>query len=394
MKRPPGLWSFLTLFAAGLLLLPPAQAAKSPIRIGLAATFSGGLAVSGQAIERGLTIAVDEINARGGLLGGRRLEIVKRDDGGKPANGVAVVRDLAGEGVVAIFGGLFTPVTLAQLGTVHDLKIPYMDPWAAGTPITRNGRNPNYMFRVSANDDYADKFLVDYAIKQLGRKRPGLALENTAWGQSNQKGLTKWLDKAGLKAVGIEKFNWGDTDMSPQLGRLRRADADILIMVANAPEGAQVVKSKAKIGWGVPILSHWGISGGKFAELTGKLSEGVTFLQTYTFFGPQNERGKYVLKALKAKYGIQGPEDITAPVGTANAYDAMHLLAMAIEQAGSTKGPAIQQALENLRGQYRGLIKVYRRPFTPEEHDALSAEDFVMCVWKGGKILPVSMVRQ
>lgn len=393
MKRWYALMGVLAFILSGLLLLPAPEAAKPPIKIGLAATFSGGLAVSGHAIERGLTVAVDEINAKGGLLGGRQLVIVKRDDEGKPANGVAVVRDLAGEGVAAIFGGLFTPVTLAQVATVHELKIPYMDPWAAGTPITRNGRNPNYMFRVSVNDDYADKFFVDYATKKLGKKRPGLILENTAWGQSNEVGLKKWLTGGGVKWVGPEKFNWGDTDMSPQLGRLRSGDADLLIMVANAPEGAQVVKSKAKIGWDVPVLSHWGISGGKFAELTGALSKTVLFVQTYTFFGPQSERGQYVLKALKDKFGIEGPEGITAPVGTANAYDAMHLLAMAIEQAGGTDGPKVQQALENLQGEYRGLIKVYKRPFTPEEHDALTAEDFIMCGWKEGKILPVSMIQ-
>jgi len=179
--------------------------------------------------------------------------------------------------------------------------------------------------------------------------------------------------------------------MSPQLLRLKNAGADVVILVANAPEGAQVVKSRAKIGWEIPMVSHWGISGGNFAELTGELSDGVAFLQTYSFFGKQNERGEAVLKALKEKYGVKGPEDITAPVGVANAYDGMHLVALAIEQAQAAEGSKIREALENLKAEYRGLIKTYRRPFTPEQHDALSDEDYILAVWKGGKIVPVSM---
>jgi branched-chain amino acid transport system substrate-binding protein len=152
-----------------------------------------------------------------------------------------------------------------------------------------------------------------------------------------------------------------------------------------------VVKSRAKIGWEVPMVSHWGISGGRFAELTGELSDGVAFLQTYSFFGKQNERGVALLKALKDKYGAKGPEEVTAPVGVANAYDGMHLVALAIEQAQAAEGPKIRDALEGLKAEYPGLIKMYRRPFSPEQHDALTDDDYLMVVWKGGQIVPVAM---
>jgi branched-chain amino acid transport system substrate-binding protein len=138
------------------------------------------------------------------------------------------------------------------------------------------------------------------------------------------------------------------------------------------------------------MVSHWGISGGRFAELTGDLSDGVAFLQTYSFFGKQNERGEYVLKMLKEKYGVKGPEDVIAPVGTANAYDGVHLVAMAIEQAGSSEGTKVRDALENLGAEYKGLIKIYRKPFTAEQHDALNDGDYIMVVWKAGKIVPLA----
>ena len=370
--------------------IPASAQSKDPVKIGLGAAVSGGSAASGEAIKRGLLIAIDEVNAKGGVLGGRKLELVVRDDEGDPAKGVKNARELVErEKAVIIFGGLHTTVALAQVPVWHELKTPYMGAWAAGTEIAQNGQKPNFVFRVSANDDYADKFLVRYATEVLKKSKPGLLLENTAWGQSNEVGLTKWLGQKNLKAVGIEKFNWGDPDMSPQLLRLKNAGADHVIMVANAPEGAQVVKSRAKIGWEIPMVAHWGISGGRFAELTGDLSDGVAFLQTYSFFGKQNERGQAVLKALKDKYGVKGPEDAIAPVGTANAYDGLHLVALAIEQAGATDGPKVRDALENLKAEYHGLIKAYKRPFTSEQHDALTDDDYIMVVWKGGKIVPV-----
>lgn len=379
----------LAVLALALLLPAPAPAAD-PIKLGLAAAVSGGSAASGEAIKRGLVIAIDEVNAKGGLLGGRKLELVIRDDEGNPAKGVTIARELVErEKVVAVFGGLHTTVALAQVPVWHELKIPYMGVWAAGTNIARNGQKPNYVFRVSANDDYADRFMTRYALDTLKRTKPGLLLENTAWGQSNEVGLLKWLGERKVKHVGIEKFNWNDPDMSPQLLRLKNAGADVVVLVANAPEGAQVVRSRAKIGWEVPMVSHWGISGGRFAELTGDLSDGVAFLQTYSFFGPQNPRGQGVLKALRDKFGVKGPEEITAPVGTANAYDGLHLVALAIAQAGAAEGSKIREALETLKADYAGLIKTYKQPFTAEQHDALTDDDYIMVVWKGGKIVPV-----
>ncbi len=383
---------FLALVAAAMAAGRAQVVAQSqpPIKVALVAAMSGGSALSGEAIKRGLTVAIDEINAKGGLLGGRKLELVIRDEEGQPQKGVTAARDvIEREKAVAVFGGLHSPVSLAMLPVFHELKVPYMGVWAAATNITRNGRNPNYMFRVSANDDLVDKFLVRHVTQALKRQKPGVILENTPWGASNQEGLTKWLGQAGMKPVGIEKFNWNDPDMSPQLLRLKGGGADSLIMIANAPEGAQVVKSKAKIAWEVPIVSHWGISGGRFSELTGELSESVVFVQTYSFFGKQNEVGERVIAALKAKYNLKGPEDILAPVGTANAYDAMHLVAAAIAKAGSTDGPKVRDALESL-DEYKGLIKTYKRPFTAEEHDALNDNDYLLVTWRGGKIVPAT----
>ena len=127
------------------------------VKIGLVAALSGDSALSGEAITRGLTVAIDEINARGGVLGGRKLALVRRDDESNPAKGQLAARELIEkEKVAVVFGGIDTPVSAALVGVMHELKTPYMGVWAAGTNITNNGKNPNFMFRVSAVDERVD----------------------------------------------------------------------------------------------------------------------------------------------------------------------------------------------------------------------------------------------
>jgi len=153
------------------------------MKLGLVAAMSGQSAKSGEAIVRGLSIAIDEINAGGGVLG-KKLQLVVRDDESNPAKGVIAARELVQrEKVVTLFGGLDTPVSIAIVPFANQSKVPFMGVWAAGTLITRNGAAENYVFRVSAVDVLVDKALVDYAIKKYAAKNPGMILINNPWGE-------------------------------------------------------------------------------------------------------------------------------------------------------------------------------------------------------------------
>ena len=366
--------------------------AADPIKIGQVAALSGASAQSGEAITRGLTLAIDEINAKGGLLGGRMLELVQRDDESSPPKGLIAARELISENVAAIFGGIDTPVSLAMVPLLNKEKRIYMGVWAAGTGITRNGADPNYAFRVSAVDGLVDIKLLKFAHQKFGSKKAGLMLINNPWGQGNEKGLVA-ASKAdpSVEIAGVEKYENNDVDMVPQLARLKDAGADCIILVGNAAPASQVMKSRERMGWMVPVVSHWGISGGRLPELTGPTAGDADFVQTYSFFGKQGPVGQRVLAALEKKYPqIKGPQEVFAPVGTADAYDAMHLLALAIAQAGSTDPDAIRAALEDLKTSYSGLIKTYTRPFTHDNHDALGPDDYIMVHYEGDKIGPVN----
>ena len=365
------------------------SASQSPVKIGLVAALTGESALSGEAISRGLQVAIDEVNIAG-VLGGRPLELVSRDDESDPAKGVATARELIEqEDVAVVFGGLDSPVSLAMLPVFHELTTPYMGVWAAATGITRNDFKPNYAFRVSANDNLVDKFLLRYAKQKYNVSKVGLMLINNPWGESNQAGFEEWSKEFQIEIAGIEKFNEEDSDVTAQLTRLKNAGAQALMLVANAAPAAQVMRSLTRIKWDVPIISHWGISGGRFPELAGEIANKVEFIQTYSFFGTQSPIGQKVLKKLADKFQLKEPSEILAPIGTANSYDALMLTAKAIDQAGSTEGAKIQVALENLP-QYKGLIKTYNKPFTPDNHDALTEDDYIMVRWEENKIVPVA----
>ncbi len=379
------------LLAATAILARASRAtAAEPVKLGLVAALSGQSAKSGEGVTRGLQVAMDEVNARGGV-GGRPLVLVRRDDESNPAKGQTAARELIDrEGVAALFGGIDSPVSQAIVPIVNAAKVPFMGVWAAATSITRNGADPNYCFRVSAVDALVDKRLISHATGPMGARKPGLMLVNNGWGESNNAGLTAAAQAANVTLAGVERFDDKDVDMAPQLQRLRGQGADAVILVGNAAPGAQVVKAMQRGAWAVPVVSHWGISGGRFPELAGSWAGRVQFVQTYSFFGKQGPVGERVTKALMARYpDVKGPGEIVPPVGVANAYDALMLLAAAMNAAGSTDGDAVRVALEGL-GRHEGLIKTYDHPFSPGNHDALNEQDYVMVRYNGEVIEPVA----
>jgi branched-chain amino acid transport system substrate-binding protein len=374
--------------AISTILIMPAKAEET-IKVGLVAALSGQSAKSGEAITRGLTIAIDEINKAGGILG-RQVELIRRDDESNPSKGLLAARELVQrEKVAVLFGGLDTPVSLAIAPVANQMKFPFMGVWAAGTPITQNGAKENYVFRVSAVDEIVDEALVEYAVKKYDVKKPGMMLINNPWGESNEKGFNKALEKRGMSVAGIERFESADSDVVPQLTRLKNSGADVLLMVANVAPSAQVVKSLDRMGWDVPIVSHWGPAGGRFGELAGPSAEKVHFIQTFAFTEADTGKSAEIMMTLKARFPeIKTIADVTPSVGIANAYDAMHLSALAIEKAGNTKGADIRQGFYEI-GTYEGLIKTYNTPFTPDNQDALGPNDYVFTHFVNDQIVPI-----
>ncbi|WP_410478199.1 ABC transporter substrate-binding protein [Pseudomonas syringae group sp. J309-1] len=390
--RLPNLQRLLFPVAAAVTLnmamFGGAQAAEPPIKVGLVAALSGQSAKSGEALSRGLTMAINEVNAKGGVLG-RQLELVRRDDESNPSKGMLAARELVQrEKVTVLFGGLDTPVSLAIVPLANQMKVPFMGIWAAGTKITENGAADNYVFRVSAVDELVDEALVKYGVDN-GMKKPGMILINNPWGESNEAGFKRALEKRGMANAGVERIQDSDLDVVPQLTRLKNAGADTLLMVGNVGPSAQVVKSLDRMGWDVPVVSHWGPAGGRFGELAGPNASRVHFIQTYVFTEHNSPKGDALLAALKTAYPqIKTLADVTPAVGIANAYDALHLATLAIEKAGNTDGKAVRDGFYAI-SEYDGLIKHYKQPFTVQKHDALGPDDYLFTHFVNDQIVPL-----
>ncbi len=366
----------------------------SPIRIGLDADLT--VLQAGEAIRRGIVLAIDEINASGGVLG-RPLELVVRDNRGNPARGMDNIEELARlDDLVAVVGGMLTPVVLAQLETIHQHRLIYLGPWAAGTVVVDNGYDPNFVFRVSVRDEHAGGFLIDAAL-QRGFRRPGLLLWRTSWGRSNEAAMTAALDRLGMEPAGIQWFHSGQRNISAEIDALMANGADVVMLVANGPESAAVIREMAlrPEDERLPIISHWGITGGNVPQRLGAALDAVdlTFLQTFSFVDPRfPETTARVYESYCLRFGdCVSPERVQSPVGTAQAYDLVHLLRQAIEQAGSIDRDRIRVAMENLQP-HRGLVRHYDPAFTADRHDALDASDFRLFRFaEGGAIIPMAV---
>jgi branched-chain amino acid transport system substrate-binding protein len=377
------------------LLCSQSFAETKPLYIGLDADMSAVAKAGGIAIQRGAEIAINEINQTGGLLG-RKLELIIKDHRGNPARGLVNISEFADqEDLLAILGGVHTSVVLKELPVIHQHKLIFLDPWAAGTPIVDNGFKPNYVFRVSVRDKEAGKVFIDYA-KKNGISKIALLLEQTAWGRSNEKSITEFSAKSGVEILGVQWFNWGQKSFDHELSAFNSLDIGAIIMVANAPEGADFIKDLVTqpLLLSLPIISHWGIASGDFVEKVGLDSLNkvkLSVLQTYSFERPYNqEKNDFVISRYQDLFDSSvNAKTIQAAPGVAHAYDLVHLLALAVKQAASADREAVRSELEKIKT-YRGLVKTFQPPFTEQAHDALLAEDYIMSKFdKEGWLVPI-----
>jgi branched-chain amino acid transport system substrate-binding protein len=386
-----GLFPALVLLLAMLLCLPARAAEQAPILLALDAEFGHTTSTSAQAVQQGIEIAIDEINRAGGVLGGRKLQLVTSDNRSIPAIAVDNLRAHASNpNVVAVFGGKFSPTYMELLPAVHELGILLLDPWGSADGITDHRYQPSYTFRLSLKDAWAGPALLQFARDERKASKVGVLLPNTAWGRSNQAAIAQAAPGLKMNIVGQHWYNWGDASLLTQYRALREAGAQAIILVANETEGSLLVRELAALPANerLPIVSHWGVTGGDFVRMSGDALQAVDFsvIQTYSFIGNASPAAKRVLAALKQRYGVESAERVKSPVGIAHAYDLTHLLAKAITRAGSADRGKVRVAMEQL-GPYDGLVQRYAKPFAADRHDALSPANIFMARYGADDLL-------
>ncbi len=331
----------------------------------------------GLSMRDGIRIAAAEINTAGGVLG-RPIELVERDDEARNERGVAVAQQLIGQDkVVATVGIVNTGVALASQRYYQSARIPVITAVATGSLITRQFLPPayadNYIFRLSCADALQASMMVDEAVERRRFARIAILHDATNYGQLGRNDLERALEKRGLHAVAVERYNPGDVDLSGPVLRAKRAGAEVILMYGIGPELARIANAAAKLGWKVPMIGSWTLSMSTFIDSAGPNAEGVRMPQTYLVDDPHPRAQAFREAWQKAL----GPDRMLSPSAAAQGYDALRLLVAAIRQACSIEGPKIREALEDLREPVEGVLMNYQQPFSVIDHEAIKSSRMV-----------------
>jgi branched-chain amino acid transport system substrate-binding protein len=381
MNRP------FKLAALSAVLLSAGMAmAADPIKIGVDGPFTGGSSSMGVSMRDGVRLATEEINKAGGVLG-RKIMLVERDDEAKNERGVQIAQELINkERVVAAVGYINTGVSLASQRFFQEAKIPVMNNVATGSIVTHQFPNDadNYVFRNSANDSIQAPMIVEEAVRR-GFKKVAILADSTNYGQLGREDLEKALAAKGMKPVAVEKFNIKDVDMTAQLLKAKEAGAEAVLTYGIGPELAQIANGMTKLGWKVPMVGSWTLSMANYIDNAGPGGEGARMPQTFIQEPTTPKRQSFIVNYLKTFKPKNSRID--SPVSAAQGYDSIYLLAAAIKQAGSTDGPKIKAALEDLKTPIDGVVTTYNKPFSKTDHEAITANIPVFGEVKGQRVV-------
>ena len=258
---------------------------------------------------------------------------------------------------------------------------------ATGSMLTHqfDDQPENYVFRNSANDSIQAPMIADEAVSAAASRRsPSSPTPPTtaSWAAPT------WRRRSalkGIKPVAEEKFNIKDVDMTAQLLKAKEAGAEVILTYGIGPELAQIANGMTKLGWKVPMIGSWTLSMANFIDNAGPGGEGARMPQTFIQEPTTPKRQSFIVAYLKTFNPKNNRMD--SPVSAAQGYDSVYLLAAAIKQAGSTDGPKIKAALENLKTPVEGVVTTYNKPFTKTDHEAITANIPVFGEVKGNRVV-------
>jgi branched-chain amino acid transport system substrate-binding protein len=371
--------------AVGFVAFAGAAAAQeaAPLRIGLIGPFTGASADFGIPMRDGALLAVDEINAAGGYLG-RKLELVIKNDTANPDVGLQVSQELIKEKVAATIGFCNTGVAMKSLETFQQAKSPLIVPCATGTPVTaKYPAAESYIFRTSPRDAIQAPFVVNDILSR-GWNKVAIFADKSGYGEAGLQDVIKALAAKNLQPAYVARFDLGVKDLTNELKAAQAAGANVIFSYTVGPENAVIAKGRAALGWKVTQVGAWPLSFPFFIDGAKQAAEGSLMAQTF-IAEPSNERRIAFLSAYARKFNTK---KITVPMAAAQAYDTVYLLAYAILSIrnGDLSGPSLKDALENMPRVYYGVTATHERPFSKDDHDAISPNMLVMGMVKNGAI--------
>jgi len=373
---------FLICLLLGALCLLVAGTAtgeskKDTCKIGGIFAVTGPASFLGDPEKKSMELAVDQINAAGGI-DGKMLEGIIYDTEGDPSKAVMTAGKLINKDqVTAIVGPSLTPTTLAVVPMIQRAELPFIS-CAAGNKIV----DPiiPWVFKTAQSDIQAVTTIYQH-MQKSGIKKIGVLTVANAFGESGKEQLLAQASAFGIEVVREESFGANDTDMTAQVTKIRQAKPDAIICWGTNPGPAVVAKNIQQLGIDIPLYQSHGVASPKFIDLAGTAAEGILLPTGKILVAgllPDDDPQKQVLLDYIQAYEKRFNETVSGFGGYS--YDAINLLAKAMKGTGGDKAK-IRENLETM-DKHVGISGVF--DFTETDHNGLDPSAFVMVRIKNG----------
>ena len=375
------------LAAPALFLTSPAALAQSePFRIGTVLSVSGPGAFLGDHMKRGMELAIEEINAKGGI-NGRKIEWVFYDAETQASKAVTSTRRLIEQDKVDIIvgGGNASGLALAMVPIVEKAQIPFLST-EGSMQIVNPVAERKWTFKSTLDDDKVLERAADSFAKR-GITSVALLYDSSGFGQSAKEQMERVAPKRGLKVL-YETFNPSDTDMTAQLTRIKASDAKAIICWTITPAGVVFIKQAKQLGLGDRVIMHgYGFVDDRYMKQAEGAAEGMDLLSQKFPVGPDlpgsdplKQRIADVTARFEKRFNTKPNQFV------AQTYDAIYMAAEALAKGGKDK-EKIRSALEGLKN-FKGAGGDFS--FSPTSHSGLGKDDAVVINWKnnGWRLAP------
>ena len=312
------------------------------IKVGEFASLTGKEATFGISSHEGTQLAVEDINAKGGLLG-KKVQLLTEDDLSKAGEPATVVNKLISrDGVVGILGEVASSRSLEAAPICQEAHIPMISPSSTNPKVTETG---DYIFRVCFIDPFQGTVMANFATKTLKAKKVAVFTDVKS---DYSKGLAKFFKEgfvaAGGQIVAELDYNGGDKDFKAELTAIKSANPDAVFIPGYYTDVALICIQAKQLGLNVPIFGGDGWESDQLVKIGQDAVEGTYFSTHYAPDVATENSKKFVAdyqKRWKTAEGQPKLPDAMAALG----YDSMMILADAIKRAGTTDGPKVRDAL-------------------------------------------------
>ncbi|HXB58744.1 MAG TPA: ABC transporter substrate-binding protein, partial [Candidatus Acidoferrales bacterium] len=310
--------------------------AGGTIKVGEFASLTGKEAAFGQSSHMGTALAVDDLNAAGGVLG-KQIQLITEDDQSQAGQPSTDVRKLiSDDGVVAVLGEVASSRSLEAAPVCQQNQIPMISPSSTNPKVTQVG---DYIFRVCFIDPFQGTVMANFATKTLKLKTAAVLTDVTS---DYSEGLAKFFKDSftanGGKIVAEQNYSGGDKDFNAQLTAIKAANPDGIFVPGYYTEVGLIVLQARQLGINVPLFGGDGWDGKPILSIGGQALEGTYFSDHFTPDDTNSVVQDFV-KRFQAKFN--STPDAMAALG----YDSAMILADAIKRAGTTDGPKVRDAL-------------------------------------------------